>query len=154
MSGKRGTKENLLKGNERGQGWTKGQSGNPFGRPKYVFKQLNEFMEESGYEKVKRRHFIEAFSAVSAMTMTELLKVRGEVDAKGVPKENGFPMLWRNAAQIMLGKDRLRALTEIHAMLFSKDGDDDGDYTPPVIEINVVSSGAPLYRNEDDIPDE
>jgi hypothetical protein len=152
MTGKEKRQANLLKGNERGQGWKPGQSGNLFGKPQLVFSQIQSAIKEAGYEPVTEKEVREAYSAVQALPMAEVIRIRGEFDEKGSPIENGFPMLYRNAAQIMLGKDRLRAFTEFHNRMF-RAGGGENDYTPPTIQITVLPSNEAVYRSEADIPD-
>lgn len=94
----------------------KGSDGNTFsadnqpanrGRKKKLFTQFVEEQKAKGIEPASRETVSDVIRTMLAMQMTELIEIRGSVNA-----ENGYPFLLRLIAKELTGKNGLVALKE------------------------------------------
>lgn len=91
----------------------KGQSGNPAGRPKKHFKQINDKLQEEGYQKLKRQDLIDAYALIFNCDQAKLNELVQDKDA---------PYALRLMIMEMSGdkKFRMAALKDYRDYMFGK----------------------------------
>lgn len=88
--------------------YTKGQSGNPRGRPKKVFSTIIAEMKDRGIEPATPSNVSDIFQYLLALPLSDVMDIAGN------PKEeNGLPAIMRLAAKELLGKRGLEIMKEM-----------------------------------------
>jgi hypothetical protein len=94
----------FIKGNNYGNTFKKGQSGNPKGQPKKVLSRVNEQLKEEGYSAASANNIVEAYSILINLD---------EERIKSIISDNSYPMLMRIVAKEMLSKNGAEMIEKI-----------------------------------------
>ena len=94
----------FIKGNNYGNTFKKGQSGNPKGQPKKVLSRVNEQLKEEGYSAASANNIVEAYSILINLD---------EERIKGIIGDTTYPMLMRIVAKEMLSKNGAEMIEKI-----------------------------------------